>query len=184
MLEKINTRIRIAGPGDAATLKAWMSDKEFIENFYEMPVSDAEKMEKEVKALIKVSSEEISDKRLFIVETDSPMGLVFLHDIDLLNKTLYFSVIVGEEGKRNMMFGLKLFADALKLLFEQMGMHKVKGLIYGFNVRAIRLVEAFGARKEGILRDYVKRNGVRHNAIIYAFFRKDYPAFLKKIENY
>jgi len=176
MLEKIKMNVRRAVMADEGLIKKWMSGGEFVVNLYDG--------EREAVRMLEESSLELSRNIIFIAEAEEAAGMILLEKIDRRNRNLCISIIVGEEALKNKIYGLKLLAEAVKLSFEELGMHKVTGYIYEFNQKAIKLVEAFGGKKEGRLRDFVQRGAQLHGALVYSFFKKDYPGLLELLKKY
>lgn len=184
MLEKIKIRVRQADMADIALLIKWMGEEDFQNNVFHSAAGDYGSYEKSAEFMIKTSKGDCPVNKLYIIDTDKPLGMIFMHNIDWKNKNLYFSVVVGEAGSKNKIFGLKIFAEALRLSFETLGMHKVKGLVYSNNTNAIRLIEAFGGEREGVLKEYKKIGSTKYDAILYCFFRAKYSQFTDKLANY
>jgi len=184
MLDKIKLRSRKADSADIELMKKWLKNGEFVMNLYSVPKDDDKALAQKVRSMLADGSKDLSDKRYFIVESEKPIGMIMFHDIEWRNKNLYMDILVGEDELKNKIWGLALFAEALRISFEIFNMHKVSGMIYEFNDKSRKLVEAFGGVKEGTFKRYVDRNGKRYNADIYSLFSKDYRGFLEKLQKY
>jgi len=184
MLDKIKLRSRKADSSDIDLMKKWLKNGEFMMNLYLVPKDDDRALGQKVLSMLADGSKDLSDKRYFIVESERPVGMIMFHDIEWRNRNLYMDILVGDDELKNKIWGLALFAEALRISFEIFNMHKVSGMIYGFNENSRKLVEAFGGIKEGTFKRYVERNGKRYDADIYSLFKKDYGCFLENLQKY
>jgi len=60
----------------------------------------------------------------------------------------------------------------LNFIFNEMNLHKVSLLTYGFNKRAIRSYEKVGFKVEGVLKENIYREGQYHNKLIMSIFKE------------
>ena len=111
--------------------------------------------------------------RQFIVveiSTDTPIGSVYLRDIDLVSEKAEFGIFLGEEDKLNLGYG----SEATKLLinygFEEMKLQKIFLRVLSENKRAIESYKKVGFVKEGVFKKEVKLNGKFEDVIFMAVF--------------
>lgn len=80
--------------------------------------------------------------------------------------------------------GRGLMLEALGLLvghaFETLRLHRVEAACIPSNQRSIRLLEKAGFRREGLLRSYLRINGVWQDHFLYALVVGDRPADTKR----
>lgn len=100
--------------------------------------------------------------RCAIVEAENKqdiLGLVSLTNIDLLNQSSIFHIIIGDSNVRDK--GLGYFATSKILLhaFKNMNLHRIELSVLTNNIPAIKLYEKVGFKKEGISRQSVYKEG-------------------------
>ncbi len=80
--------------------------------------------------------------------------------------------------------GRGLMLEALGLLvahaFETLRLHRIEAACIPDNQRSIRLLEKAGFRREGLLRSYLRINGIWQDHFLYALVVGDRPADLKR----
>ena len=77
-------------------------------------------------------------------------------------------------------WGQGYMSEALKVVlrsgFDRMDLHRVDAYVYTGNPRSYGLLEKFGFRKEGLLRDYFYLNGAYYDHYFYGLLRQDWEA--------
>jgi ribosomal-protein-alanine N-acetyltransferase len=80
--------------------------------------------------------------------------------------------------------GRGLMLDALGLLvtftFETLRLHRIEAACIPDNLRSLRLLEKAGFRREGLLRSYLRINGIWQDHYLYALVAGDRPGELKR----
>lgn len=75
--------------------------------------------------------------------------------------------------------GRGLMVDALKLLtrysFDTLNLHRIEAACIPGNTRSVRVLEKAGFRREGLLRSYLKINGIWHDHFLYSLIVDDRP---------
>ncbi len=81
--------------------------------------------------------------------------------------------------------GQGLMFDALNLLgnfaFDTLRLHRIEAACIPGNARSIRVLEKAGFKREGLLRSYLKINGVWHDHFLYARIEDDRSATKAKV---
>jgi RimJ/RimL family protein N-acetyltransferase len=187
VLEKYKVISRKASNRDIETIKIWMKNEDFARYLYSVPVNDDKALTDKVKSMLKESSADLSSKRYFMVfaeQLKKPIGLIMFHDIQWRNRNLALDFIIGDKEMKNKIWGTLLIVEAIRIIFEVFNMHKFYGTIYRFNSNSERLISAFDGKIEGVYKGFAPRDGKRHDATVYAMFKKDYPALLEKLGRY
>jgi ribosomal-protein-alanine N-acetyltransferase len=80
--------------------------------------------------------------------------------------------------------GRGLMFEALELLitytFEALRLHRIEAACIPGNQRSLRLLEKAGFRREGLLRSYLRINGIWQDHYLYALVAGDRPADMKR----
>ena len=80
--------------------------------------------------------------------------------------------------------GRGLMLEALRLLinytFETLRLHRIEAACIPDNLRSLRLLEKAGFRREGLLRSYLRINGVWQDHYLYALIAGDPPRDFKR----
>ena len=96
--------------------------------------------------------------RLFsaIDEAGAPVGHIELTRIDHRNRTASMTRVLIFSKHRGKGFGREMVTQALRVGFEELGMHRLELLVFDFNRAAIAAYEHAGMTIEGRLRDVRK----------------------------
>ncbi len=97
---------------------------------------------------------------------EEPIGVISLMNISEANDSADLSVIVGHPEDRHHGYGAEAIDTILRYGFEELRLNRVGLSVFEFNEDAISTYEKLGFRKEGRLRQALKRDGAFHDAIL------------------
>jgi RimJ/RimL family protein N-acetyltransferase len=103
------------------------------------------------------------------------VGEVVLNDLDAGNDSCNFRILIGPEG-RDRGLGGEATRLVLDHAFRTTGLHRIGLEVYEFNPRARRVYEKAGFRAEGVLRDALRFDDVRINAVVMSLLRDEWAA--------
>lgn len=109
-----------------------------------------------VKYLQKVNNEEGINffYKAIDLTNNQIVAVLELGRIDYYNKSGKASkVLILDENTRGKGYGKAVLNEALRIAFEELGLHKISLGVFDFNVSAIKFYEKFGLTKEGLWRD-------------------------------
>lgn len=86
---------------------------------------------------------------------DTPLGSVYIRDIDRRHNKAEYGIFIGEESARGRGIGTVAAALMLEYCFREEKLHRVYLRAFASNARAIRSYEKAGFVREGLLRDDV-----------------------------
>ncbi|WP_392461538.1 GNAT family N-acetyltransferase [Streptococcus parasuis] len=107
-------------------------------------------------------------------EEEQVLGLVSLTNIDRMNQTAVFHIMIGDSTHRDKGIGSYATNEILRHAFYDMNLNRVELTVLESNNRAIALYEKLGFKKEGIKRDAVYKNGEFVNMIFMAILKSEY----------
>jgi RimJ/RimL family protein N-acetyltransferase len=102
------------------------------------------------------------------------IGISVLRDIHMINRVAEFAIYIGEPDYRGKGFSKAATMLTLSFAFHELGLNRVFLKVLEGNTPAIKLYEAVGFEREGILRKSVFKNNTFHNEVIYAIFKDDF----------
>lgn len=109
------------------------------------------------------------------IEKDKKIvGLVSLTNIDSLNRSAEFHIMIGDVEYHNKGIGTFATKEILKHAFYNLNLHRVMLTVLENNIRAQRVYEKIGFVKEGFLRQVYFKNGKYENAILYSILSDEY----------
>lgn len=133
-------------------------------------------IEKEEAWIAKVSTSDIPLTSFGIEElkTNSLIGMVFLKDINLINRSAEFAIFIGAENVKGKGYATEATSKAIDFAFDNLNLNRVFLKVQEDNNSAIRLYEKCKFKKEGVLRESVYKNGNYLNEIVMSILKKEY----------
>ncbi|WP_373938102.1 GNAT family N-acetyltransferase [Vibrio kanaloae] len=104
--------------------------------------------------------------------TDKVIGLVYLLNIDWVNRSTEFAIWLGDEISRGKGIGKYVATLALEHAFLDLNLHKVYLTVLVKNKAAIKLYKSLGFKEEGVLVDAIYKNGNYESMISMAILNK------------
>lgn len=105
---------------------------------------------------------------------DEFIGVVSLTNINTINQSAEFHIMIGDEGSQNKGAGTYATKSMLSHAFENLNLNRIELTVLVDNYRAIKMYEKIGFRKEGELRNIYYKNGNFKNAYIYSILKEEY----------
>jgi RimJ/RimL family protein N-acetyltransferase len=96
----------------------------------------------------------------------TPVGSVFIRDIDTTHRRGEFGIFLGEPRFAGRGIGAAATALILDHGFDVLGLNRIFLRVLATNVRAIASYERTGFRHEGVLRQDVLLRGVYHDVVL------------------
>ena len=112
--------------------------------------------------------------QFIIMDGETPVGSVYLRDIDRVNRKCEYGIFIGEESCRGKGVGSAAAKLALDYAFEKLGMNRVFLRVFADNKQAIRSYEKAGFRYEGTFKDDVIIDGVPYDMVFMAILKSEW----------
>lgn len=105
---------------------------------------------------------------------DKLIGLVELEGIIWQHGSGWIGIGIGEPEYWGGGYGREAMELLLRFAFWEINLHRVQLSVFAYNVRAIALYEKLGFVREGVQREFVHRDGERHDMILYGLLRREW----------
>lgn len=102
------------------------------------------------------------------------LGLVSLTNINYLNQSAIFHIMIGNEEYQGKGIGTFATKEILNHAFNNLNINRVELLVLKENTRAINLYKKVGFIQEGIKRQCIFKNGKFVDVVIMSLLRDDY----------
>jgi ribosomal-protein-alanine N-acetyltransferase len=110
-----------------------------------------------------------------VSEDHTMIGYASLAEIDYKNSHAEWSgIVIGEEQYRGRGYATEATYLLLEYAFDELGMNRVAGTWLVENTVSVFLGKSMGFRTEGILREYVYKNGKRHDVLVMSMLRPEF----------
>ncbi|CAN0617503.1 GCN5-related N-acetyltransferase [Burkholderia multivorans] len=160
---------------DLAALNAWRADRELVGMLGgSFRYVNAEVDNKWFDAYLAGRSRTV---RLAICtrSTGAMVGVVYLLDIDWVNRSAEFAIQLGDAAVRGRGIGTEATRLALRHAFDDLNLHRIFLTVLATNTHAIALYEKAGFRAEGLLRQAAFKEGRYVDVIPMALLATDRP---------
>jgi RimJ/RimL family protein N-acetyltransferase len=171
-------RVRLAALTDAdlPLITRWHDDVEFARNYDSRPARP--RTEAELREWLQ-EQQKSSTAFVFAVrlrENDELIGVVEIEGIQWTHRTAWLAIAVGPATHRGRGYGYESLRLALRFAFHELNLYRVQLSVFAYNERAIRLYERLGFQREGVYREFLERDGRRHDMILYGILRHEWQA--------
>ena len=142
---------------DTDLIVKWRNSEEVRRNFIYQALFTRESHENWIRT--KVETGEVVQMMICDIATGTPLGSVYIRDIDRTHNKAEYGIFIGEASARGRGVGSKVAELMLKYCFEEEKLHRVYLRALAGNGGAIRSYEKAGFVREGYLKDDVYLNG-------------------------
>jgi diamine N-acetyltransferase len=156
--EKAQIYLRPMEDGDAGLIVKWRNSEEVRSRFIYRELFTVEGHRQWVHSMIETGK--AVQMTICDMETDNPLGSVYIRDIDTAHKKGEYGIFIGEAEARGRGVGTAAAELMLRYAFTVLNLHKVYLRVFADNSGAIRSYEKAGFEREGYLRDEVCIEGV------------------------
>ncbi|MBL4930350.1 GNAT family N-acetyltransferase [Clostridium paridis] len=162
--------------GHIETLYNWNLHEKELENFTCRPIIKYESLQEYLSSTInRISEGKIKVYVLVEEKTNKPLGRISLFDFNKRNHSAEFGYYLPKvyRGKG---LGKILLSDLLKTIWEQdeLNLNKVYATTSSNNIASIKLLEKFGFKLDGVLREHYWINDARYNQLIYSMLKYEW----------
>lgn len=163
-----------------STFQAWYNDTGFL-RLYDV-VSAFPKNEAGLKEMI-LDTQHSTDKYIFAVNPlgdDKLIGVTGFENILWNNGTAVVYIGIGDESYRGQGIGLEALGLTLEFGFQELNLHRIQLTVLSYNKPAIALYEKLGFKREGTYREFIHRDGKRHDMYLYGILRNEWNLLNKE----
>lgn len=110
-----------------------------------------------------------NDKSFFFavrpLESDANIGFTALW-VNWSQRDAFVAIGIGERDYWGRGYGTDAMRLTLRYAFDELNLHRVSLTVWGVNERAIRSYEKAGFRREGVVRETMRREGRRVDIVV------------------
>ncbi|MBH9966436.1 GNAT family N-acetyltransferase [[Bacillus] enclensis] len=157
---------------DAGLLMKWSRNEKLQRLLDALPYKP--KSEDEVKKWI---GGEDQSTRLFAIRLKDSGRLIGYAELDGIlwaHRVGGLSILIGEEEYQGRGLGREAMECLLDFSFRELNLHRLQLTVFSYNTHAIRLYENLGFTKEGSFREFLQRDGKRHDMYLYGMLADEW----------
>jgi RimJ/RimL family protein N-acetyltransferase len=179
LLRGERVRLTALNTDDLPTIARWEEHSEYQRNFDASPA-----LPRSIGQLTRWLEDEQQLKNQFLfairlVEDNTLIGILDISGISWAHQVGWLAIGIGEAQHRGKGYGYEASRLALKFAFHEINLHRVQLSVFSYNPRAIALYEKLGFQREGVFREFLQRDGQRHDMILYGLLRHEWEKSLK-----
>jgi RimJ/RimL family protein N-acetyltransferase len=167
-------RLTALSKEDLPTITRWQYNNEFLRFFDALPAYPKNKA-----ALEQWLEERQKEKDAFLFAVrprneNTLLGYVELDGILWTHQVGWASIAIGDPAHWGQGFGTEAMQLLLAFAFDELNLHRVQLTVFSYNARAIALYEKLGFQREGTFREFMQRDGKRHDMHLYGLLRSEW----------
>lgn len=157
--------------GDLPTYRIWNSDEAFGRYYNASPIR--EESEKNAEKLIEEHSDKTYRFAIRSIGNDDFLGICAVEDIVWPHRVGWVSIALGPDfhGKG---YGKEAMELLLNYAFNELNLHRIQLSVFSYNSAALKLYESLGFKHEGTFREWMQRDGKRHDMHLYGLLVSEY----------
>ncbi len=171
-------RVRLTSlyPSDVQTMTRWYEDGEFARLFDTNPAHP--KSESAIHKWLDGNERDRDSFALAIrmLYSDDLIGYVQIDGIQWTHGCGWLAIGIGSPSHRNKGYGTEAMRLTMRFAFHELNLHRLQLTVFGYNEAAIKLYERLGFQREGAFREYLRRDGERHDMILYGILAREWEA--------
>ena len=169
------TLLRAMEPEDMVLLQEMINDPELegAVGGWSFPVSGWQQQKWYENAV-----NDTKTRRFMIQTTDTQqpqtIGMIYLTDLDWKNRSVATGIKISASAPRGQGYGTDAVMALVGYAFYELQMHRVSLKIKSDNLASVKLYEKCGAKREGVLRDTIYKDGRYWDQYVYGILKSDY----------
>ncbi len=159
---------------DIPTIVRWYENAEFLRLYDARPArprSEAE-LSRWLEELEKTENTVAFAVRL--LDDNELIGYTELDGILWPHGVSGFSIAIGDRAIWGKGYGYEAARLALAFAFDELNLHRITATIFSYNKRSIALFDKLGFQYEGVFREFLQRDGKRHDMLLYGLLRREW----------
>ena len=174
LLRGARVRLTALHEGDVPTMARWDEDARTRRLFGARPARP--RSEAEIAHFLKDLRE--NDRTITFgirrLDDDALTGALELDGILWPHRVCGFGVVIGDRENWGRGYGYEAAELGLTFAFDELNLHRVTATVFSYNQRSIALVEKLGFQYEGVFREFLERDGKRHDMLLYGLLRHEW----------
>jgi RimJ/RimL family protein N-acetyltransferase len=161
---------------DLPTIARWYENAEFMRLYDSRPAHP--KTEGDLKRWLDQVREDNSTYAFGVrtLAEDALIGTLELDGIIWAHGVCGTGLAIGDPVNWGQGYGYDASQLGLRFAFDEINMHRVTATVFSYNDRSIELLERLGFQHEGTFREFLQRDGQRHDMLLYGILVHEWRA--------
>jgi len=170
------TRVRLTAltPDDLSTMARWHEDVEFLRLYDARPAHP--KSEAELSRWLEETQKDERTRAFSIrpLDGDELIGTLELDGILWPHGVCGMGIAIGDRTNWGKGYGREAAQLGIAFAFDELNLHRVQATAFAYNERSIALLEKLGFQREGVYREFLQRDGKRHDMLLYGLLEREW----------
>ncbi len=155
---------------DLEQIRIWRNSIAVSQYMY---TSDQINSEEQINWFEKIKND--SSQKYWMIEYNNlKIGVVSIYNIKPNFKHCSWAFYLGNTELRGVGIGSKVEYNILNYVFEIMKFHKLICEVFSFNEKVIQMHEKFGFQREGLLREYILKDGKYYDVVVLSLLKYEW----------
>ncbi len=159
---------------DLPMISSWYEDSGFSRMFDATPAfpKSADQLDHWLE-----EAQKAKDGYLFAirqVDADNLLGYIELDGILWPHQSGWLSIGLGKRDDWGKRYGRESMEIALNFAFNELNLFRVQLSVFSYNQRALNLYQNLGFKEEGVIREFIQRDGRRYDMIIFGLLKHEW----------
>jgi len=174
LLRGHKVRLTALAKNDLATMAHWYQDTEFLRLYDARPAypKTEDELARWLEELQKAN--DIFAFAVRLLEGADLIGYVELDGINWQHGVCGMGLAIGDRANWGRGYGYETAQLALAFAFNELNLHRVQVTVFSYNERSMVLFEKLGFQREGVYREFLQRDGRRHDMGLYGLLRHEW----------
>jgi RimJ/RimL family protein N-acetyltransferase len=172
LLHGNRVRLTALTANDLPIIARWYEDAEFLRLYDASPARP--KSEAELARWLEGLQKEKNTFAFAIrlVDSDPIIGTLELDEILWAHGVCGIGIAIGNHANWGQGYGYEAAQLALTFAFDELNLHRVTATVFSYNKRSLAL--KLGFQREGVYREFLRRDGERHDMFLYGILSREW----------
>ncbi len=111
-----------------------------------------------------------------LVSDDTLIGYVEIDGVLWAHQTAWLAYCIGEAAQQRKGYGTEAVRLALQFAFDELNLHRMQATVFSYNQPSMQLLTSVGFQREGVYREFLQRDGQRHDMYLFGLLRHEWEA--------
>ena len=162
--------LRLMSPEDTDLIVKWRNSDAVRSRFIYQKLFTRQSHEEWIENM--VNTGRVVQMIICMKEDDTPVGSVYIRDIDNVHHKGEYGIFIGEETSRGKGIGTRAARLMVQYAFRELHLHRLFLRVFADNAQAIASYEKAGFSREAFLKDDVYIDGQYRDIVLMAYVDK------------
>jgi RimJ/RimL family protein N-acetyltransferase len=167
-------RLAALDEADIDIIASWYQDGEFMRLYGPYPArpKDRALLAEEIRVIAEDQNTFYFAVRRLV--DDVLVGVASVTEISWPQRNGWLTIGIGEPVNRGRGFGTEAMHLLINYVFRELNFHRLQVAVLSYNARAVALYKQLGFRREGVWREYVRRDGTWHDMVLFGLLYREW----------